>query len=426
MKKLILAISLLCVFCVGSPAQGMKTYVEDLASAMYEGRGAGTEGEKEAAEYMGKAFRKLGLDLLYGVEGDVFGMKKENGDTLVSRNVAAVISGYDRELKEHYIVIGARLDNLGSRMINVNGERVNQIFRGANGNASGLAMMLQLAENLSLNRALLKRSVIFVAFGAAEEMNAGSWYFLNRSFSHVDAIDAYINLDMLGTGSNGFYAYTCSNPDMNNKLDALRNTLQPVHPKTVAKEPVRSDHRSFYAAKIPSVFFTTGMYPEYNTVRDTPSVVEYDWMERLQEYVFNFTVSLANGVKPEFEAAAPTAVSDSSDGVVAYSECDYRPTFLGSPDPGTFLKKWVYVYLKYPKSAVDDGVQGRVLVDFIIDEKGRVGNVKVLKGVDPRLDAEAVKAVASSPDWKPGRLRGRKVKTELSIYVEFRLKKNKQ
>lgn len=425
MKKLILAISLLCVFCAVSPAQGMKTYVEDLASAMYEGRGAGTEGEKEAAAYIGEAFRKLGLDLLYGAEGDVFGMKKENGDTLVSRNVAAVISGYDRELKDHYIVIGARLDNLGSRMINVNGERVNQIFRGANGNASGLAMMLQLAENLSLNRALLKRSVIFAAFGAAEEMNAGSWYFLNRSFAHVDAVDAYINLDMLGTGSNGFYAYTCSNPDMNNKLDALRNTLQPVHPKTVAKEPVRSDHRSFYAAKIPSVFFTTGMYPEYNTVRDTPSVVEYDWMERLQEYIFNFTVSLANGTKPEFEAAAPTSVSDPSEGVVAYSECDYRPTFLGSPDPGTFLKKWVYVYLKYPKSAVEDGVQGRVLVDFIIDEKGRVGNVKVLKGVDPRLDAEAVKAVASSPDWKPGRLRGRKVKTELSIYVEFRLKKNK-
>ena len=88
-----------------------------------------------------------------------------------------------------------------------------------------------------------------------------------------------------------------------------------------------------------------------------------------------------------------------------------------------FLERWVYVYLKYPQYAIDNGIQGKVLVDFVIDEKGKVKDVKVLKGVHPSLDDEAVKVVSASPDWKPARVRGKKVPCAISLYVEFRLKK---
>ena len=64
-------------------------------------------------------------------------------------------------------------------------------------------------------------------------------------------------------------------------------------------------------------------------------------------------------------------------------------------------------------------------MDFVIDEKGKMTDVKVLKGVDPLLDAEAVKVVSASPDWKPARLQGRKVRSEMSLYVEFKLEKRK-
>ena len=53
--------------------------------------------------------------------------------------------------------------------------------------------------------------------------------------------------------------------------------------------------------------------------------------------------------------------------------------------------------MKYPKEAVKNGIQGRVLVDFVIDEKGKVRDVKVLKGVDPLLDEEAVRIISASP-----------------------------
>lgn len=402
----------------------MKDQVGFLASAALEGRKAGSEGEKEAAIYFSEVLSSYGVDVISGSEGDVFGLRQESGDTLTSRNVIGFIPGYDKNLKDHYIVIGARLDNLGTVDYTVDGEKRTKIFYGANGNASGLSLLLQLSRMLNTNSVLLKRSVIIAAFGSSIEQGAGAWYFLNRSFAAADKIDAMINLDMLGTASGGFYAFTASNQDMNDVLNELQSTLQPVQPKIVAEEPVNSCHRQFYEKEIPSVFFTTGMYPEYNTVRDTPSVLEYEDMERELEYIYNFSLKLVNGKKPEFYRGEPPRKNIfDKDGVVNYYDCDVRPTFLGSPDPAVFLQKWVYAYLKYPQKAVENGIQGRVLVDFVIDEKGKVTDVKVAKGVDPLLDDEAVKVISASPSWKPARLHGEKVKCRISLYVEFRLQK---
>ena len=404
----------------------MKEHVSYLSSAALEGRGAGTDGELEAARYLTSVLEGYGLDVLSGRDGDLFGLKQENGDTLRSRNVIAHVAGYDRDLKEHFIVIGARIDNLGVHTLNVDGTDTRKIYYGANGNASGLAILVELAKMLNTNSVLLKRSVLLVAFGSSLKDNAGSWYFLNRSFPSAGKIDAMINLDMVGTGSAGFYAYTGSNEDMNKIVSSLSTTLQPIQPKLVSLEPVKSDHRMFYEKEIPSILFTTGMYREYNSINDTADILEYDTMERELEYVYNYTLSLVNGKAPEFSPSHNTKkIYTTKEGIVPYSECDYKPTFLGSPDPVVFLQKWVYVYLKYPKEAVREGIQGRVLVDFVINEKGKVTDVKVVKGVDPLLDEEAVRVISASPDWKPGRVRGEKVKTELSVNVEFRLQKKR-
>ena len=406
--------------------RAMKEHVSTISAAVMEGRKAGSEGERMTAEYVTGIFKKYGVDVLSGRDGDVFGIRQENGDTLTSRNVIAFIQGGDKTLRDRYIVIGARMDNLGTDTMTIDGRTVGRTYYGANGNASGLAMMLELARMLQTNSPLLGRSVLFVAFGASMQTYAGSWYFLNRAFSDVADIDAMINLDMVGTGGDGFYAYTSSNADMNEIVKSMAGQLQPILPTLTAQEPYPSDHRAFYDKEIPSILFTTGHYPEYGTERDTQSIIDYDTMERELEYVYNYSVALINGPKPIFnpsDLSGLTSANKGKDAVVPYYDCDYRPSFLGSRDPRVFLEKWVYTYMKYPKEAVKNGIQGRVLVDFVIDEKGKVRDVKVLKGVDPLLDAEAVRIISASPDWKPGWLRGKKVKSRMSLYVEFRLER---
>ena len=408
-------------------ARAMQEDVSFLASAALEGRAAGSEGELEAARYMSSRFEAMDVDLLYGTDGDLFGLRRQE-DTLRSQNVAAFIPGYDKKLKNKYIVVCARLDNLGTGVVNVDGVQHQRIYYGANGNASGLAMLLQLAGRLSTNRVLLKRSVILLASGASVPDGAGTWYFLNRSFGAAGDIDAAVELNMLGTASGGFYAYTASNADLNKLLTAMSNTLQPVQPQIVAAEPCASDHRMFYDSKIPCVMFTTGMYPEYNTEKDTPSVLEYDSMERTLEYLYNFVVELACGEKPDFdpsESVRGQYVAGRS-GAVPYYECDAKPTFFGSSDPAVFLQKWVYAYLRYPKEAVRQGIQGRVQVDFIIDEKGKVTDVRAVKSSHPLLEEEALRVIKASPDWKPGRIGKTKVRSEISLNVEFRLEKKKK
>lgn len=400
----------------------LKAHVRSFAAAHLEGRKAGSEGETLAADYVRTVFKEYGVDVISPDEGDVFGIKTEAGDTLTSRNVIGYVQGYDKELRDRYIVVGARLDNLGTLPVTVDGVKTERIYYGANGNASGLSVMLELARMVQTNSVLFRRSILFVAFGASYESFAGSWYFLNRSFSDAGSIDAMINLDMLGIGSNGFYAYTASNTDLNAILAKLSGELQPVHPELTASEPYPSDHRAFYSKEIPAVMFTTGRYPEHNTEKDTESIIEYEAMERELEYLYNFTLALANTSSTiAFRSEKVVSRGPSYDDVVSYYDCDVRPSFLNSFEISQFLEKWVYQYIKYPESALRDGIQGRVMVDFVIDKDGKVTDVRVVRGVDPDLDAEAVRVISASPKWRPGKVKGNKVRSSVTIPVEFRL-----
>ena len=403
--------------------RAFKEHVSYLSSAALEGRKAGSEGEREAAEYVSRTLEKYGVDLVSPEAGQEFGVARSGADTLVSRNVVGFLPGWDKSLNDRYIVVGARLDNLGMDTCLVDGEPVRRIFYGANGNASGLAMLLELASRLSTNRVLLRRNVLFVAFGASQETLAGSWYFLNRSFSDAARIDAMVNLDMLGTGERGFYAFTSANEDMDRGVRALQGELLPVQAKLTPEEPYPSDHQAFYNREIPSVLFTTGRYPEHGTARDTYDIVDFEGMEKELEYIYTYTVALCNGARPLFrQDGNRTPVPES--GAVSWNDCDVKPMFLSSNDPSYFLEKWVYPYLRYPRYAVENGIQGRVLVDLVIDEGGNVRDVTVSRSIHTVLDEEAVRVISASPKWRPGRHRGRKVKVALTIPVDFRLEKD--
>lgn len=401
----------------------LKEHVSYLSSAALEGRKAGSEGERDAAAYVGKILKEYGIDLISPVDGQEFGIAREGADTLTSRNVVGFLQGWDKSMNGRYIVIGARLDNLGMDTYLLDGIETPRIYYGANGNASGLAMLLELASRLSTNRVLLRRSVLLVAFGASEETLAGSWYFLNRSFSDADRIDAMVNLDMLGTGGRGFYAYTSSNEDLDRGVRALQGELLPIQAQLTMEEPYSSDHRAFYDKEIPSILFTTGRYPEHGTGRDSFDIIDFDSMERELEYIYTYTAALCNGPRPLFRQDGLPASAPMKE-AISWNDCDVKPIFLTSSDPSFFLEKWVYQYLKYPKYAVENGIQGRVFVDFIIDESGNVTDVRISRGIHTSLDEEALRVISASPKWRPGRHRGKKVKVAMTVPVDFRLERN--
>ena len=170
--------------------------------------------------------------------------------------------------------------------------------------------------------------------------------------------------------------------------------------------------------------FTTGRYPQHDTERDTQSIIDYEVMERELEYIYNFTETLANTDSSlNFHVGTAPAQTKQAEEIISFFDCDQRPIFLNSSDPKDFLQKWVYQYLKYPEEAIRDGVQGRVMVGFVIEKDGSVTDVHVVKGVSEELDAEALRVVGASPKWKPGRVNGNRVRTTLTIPVEFKLEK---
>ena len=105
---------------------------------------------------------------------------------------------------------------------------------------------------------------------------------------------------------------------------------------------------------------------------------------------------------------------------IPFQLVEEKPSFQGG-DANQF-SKWVNSRLVYPEIAKENGVQGRVTLQFTVEKDGSVTKVRVLRGVDPSLDKEAVRVVSMSPKWKPGKQRDRAVPVTYTVPVIFQLR----
>ena len=105
---------------------------------------------------------------------------------------------------------------------------------------------------------------------------------------------------------------------------------------------------------------------------------------------------------------------------IPFQLVEEKPSFQGG-DANKF-SKWVNQRLEYPEIAKENGVQGRVTLQFTVEKDGTVTKIKVLRGVDPSLDKEAVRVVSQSPKWKPGKQRDRAVPVTYTFPVIFQLR----
>jgi TonB family protein len=100
-----------------------------------------------------------------------------------------------------------------------------------------------------------------------------------------------------------------------------------------------------------------------------------------------------------------------------FDEVEHMPEFPGGP---SVLFEWISKNINYPPSAKMDGVEGRVIVTFIVERDGTLTNVRVFKSVHPSLDKEATRVVKSMPRWIPGKQNGSAVRTKYTVPVTFR------
>ena len=406
----------------------LKTHVQALTADGLKGRKAGTEGEELAAAYVADCLQKSGVQLLCPEYGQEFAIL-QTGDTLFSRNIVGIIEGHDPQLREEFVVIGANLDHLGTHVLTRNGKPETQLYPGADANASGLAVLLELADQLEKCSFLLRRSVILVAFGASQQAQAGSWYFVNRAFPEIEQVSIMVDLQQVGRPASGYrYYYFTGGPqkEVADLIQQVGNESGYPAPAWNETMSLSSDYLAFYQRELPTVLFTSGRSMEAGTVRDVASSLDYEAMETLCGYVLNFVLEAARrDEKIEWQPGiqmVPETSGESGAAVYGPRDVDRAPEFFHG-DERRFLDQWVYGYLRYPDYPMSQGIQGTVMVSFIVEPDGAVTNVQVVRGVHEALDNEAVRVVSASPKWKPGQMSGRKVRVKYTIPIEFRLEK---
>jgi protein TonB len=98
-----------------------------------------------------------------------------------------------------------------------------------------------------------------------------------------------------------------------------------------------------------------------------------------------------------------------------YTVAEQMPSFKGN------VNQWLAQNLTYPATAAENGIQGKVVLKFVVDENGNVSDVQVVRSVDPSLDREAVNTVKRMPKWNPGMQNGQPVKVWYTLPVTFKL-----
>lgn len=115
------------------------------------------------------------------------------------------------------------------------------------------------------------------------------------------------------------------------------------------------------------------------------------------------------------EIAAPEPPKHEEEQNKIFEVVEQQPQF-----PGGSVNGWLADHIKYPVVAAENGISGRVVVQFVVERDGSVSQVKVVRGVDPSLDKEAQRVISSMPKWIPGKQNGQAVRSRFTVPVTFR------
>lgn len=276
-----------------------------LADDKYEGRGAGSDGERKAAAYIGREFRKLKLvpkgdggtyEQLFPFNKGVHGQ----GEQSSARNVI----GFLDNNASATVVIGAHYDHLGNdgQGSSLDANPSNKIHNGADDNASGVAGVLELARFFATNDVKEKTNFLFVCFSAEELGLIGSKYFTEHPTVALSQMNYMINMDMVGrldpVTPNLFVSGTGTSPVWQPLLERLSTPELIIKMDSSGTGP--SDHTSFYLKDIPVLHFFTGSHSDYHKPSDDWDKINAEGEVKVLNLIINLITALEEEPKLAF------------------------------------------------------------------------------------------------------------------------------
>jgi hypothetical protein len=231
-----------------------------------------------------------------------------------TENVVAILPGSDARWKNEHIIIGAHYDHLGLGHYGViDSSAEGKIHHGADDNASGTAVLLYVAEQLSRVEPKPARTIVFAAFSGEELGLFGSRHFVNEPPLALDSARAMINLDMVGRLRHErvtvFGARSAKELSPIVTQEARRLGLQIQESDAIG----RSDNMSFYVKNIPTLHFFTGTHADYHRASDTWDKINYQGMSRISSLVVATARRLADTTEPLQFVALPRVPRSAAD-----------------------------------------------------------------------------------------------------------------
>lgn len=202
----------------------------------------------------------------------------------------------------------------------------------------------------------------------------------------------------------------------------LTNYKQPEKKAEVKQKKVEVEPERVVERVKSSIKFTAPVIKKDEEVKPDEELKTQDELMSTKTAIGTFDVKGnddANGevLKAKEVIAEPEPPKHEEENKV-FDIVEQQPMFPGGQ---TALMKYLFEHTKYPVVAQENGVQGRVTVQFVVEKDGSISDVHVLRGVDPSLDKEAVRVVKSMPRWTPGKQNGINVRVNYRVPVLFRL-----
>lgn len=199
----------------------------------------------------------------------------------------------------------------------------------------------------------------------------------------------------------------------------LSKLAQKKEAKVERKEPVKVEQEQKVVEKVKSsVKFTAPVIKKDEDVKPEDELKSQDDLAKTATAIGSFDVKGNDEAEGEVLKAKEVIVQEKPVEEKVFDVVEQMPQFPGG-DAALF--EYLSKNIKYPTIAEENGVQGRVIVTFVVERDGSITDVKVVKSVDPSLDKEAARVVKSMPHWIPGKQNGSAVRVKYTVPVTFRL-----